>query len=172
MELKQKLGVIWSIVGCTCIIGSGIIRVLPKAIDAFQVNLNLLQWVVLILWILFMIAGEGYRGFQKQFSPRFAARMWHLTQHGRTPDLWLAPFFCIGYYGSSRRRIISSWSLTAGVTIIILIVIHIVQPWRGIIDCGVLAGLVYGLICTYTMVWKTLDRRDYLADPEIVESHL
>lgn len=167
MQLKRKLGAVWGIVGITLILGSAIFRVWPKAVDAFHVGLNPFQWVVLVLWVGFMLISEGYWGFQKQFSPRVAARMWQLAQHGQTCDLWLAPFYCVGYYGSTRRRMITSWSLTAGITLIIVIVIHLSQPWRGIIDCGVALGLLYGLISVYAFTWRTLHNRTHVADPEV-----
>lgn len=167
MQIRRKIGAAWGIVGVTLIIGSAVLRVLPHAIDAFRVGLNPLEWVVLVLWVALMLFGEGYRGFQKQFSPRVAARMWHLANHGRSLDVWLAPLYCVGYYHASRRRIISSWSLTAGVTLLIIIVIHFAQPWRGIIDCGVVLGLLYGLICIYVFTWQTLRSQQYVADPEV-----
>jgi hypothetical protein len=167
VQLKRRVGAVWGIAGITLIIGSAIIRVTPKALDAFRVGLHPLQWAVLVVWVTFMLIGEGYRGFQLKFSPRVAARMWHLLQHGRSVDLWLAPFYCIGYYGASKRRIISSWSLTVGVTLIILVVVQLPQPWRGIIDCGVVLGLLYGLICVYAFTWRTLRSRIYVTDPEV-----
>lgn len=166
MHLKRKLGAMWSIVGITLILGSAVARVWPKAVDAFRVGLHPFQWVVLVLWVTFMLVGEGYRGFQLKFSPRVVARTRHLLQHGGARDLWLAPFYSIGYYSASRRRIISSWSLTVGVTLIILIVVQLPQPWRGIIDCGVVLGLLYGLVCVYVFTWQMIRGRIYIADPE------
>lgn len=169
MQTKHVVGAVWSIIGITVIVGGAIVRVWPRTVEAIAVGLDPLQWTVLVLWVTFMLIGEGYRGFQRQFSPRFAARMWSLLQHGRTVDLWLAPFYCIGYYRTTRRRMLSSWSLTIGVTLIILVVAHIAQPWRGIIDTGVLLGLSYGLISIYVFAWQTLQRRTYATDPEVTK---
>jgi len=167
-SVKHIVGAVWGIVGVALVLGSAVVRVWPKAADAFRFGLNPLQWIVLVVWVTFMLIGEGYRGFQLNFSPRVAARMWYLVQHGRTTDLLLAPFYCICYYGASRRRIISSWSLTAGVTLIILIVTRIEQPWRGIIDCGVVLGLLYGLVCVFYFVWQTIRSRKYPISPDII----
>ena len=170
MRLKHKVGAVWGIVGVTLIIGSAVGRVWPRTVDAFRIGLNPLGWVVLAIWVAFMLIGEGYRGFQLKFSPRVAARAWHLLHHGRPIDLWLAPLYCMGYFHATRRRMISSWSLTAGVALIIFAVIHFAQPWRGIIDCGVILGLLYGLIWIYIFTWRTLRSKKYVADPEIASS--
>lgn len=151
---KHPLGAIWAAVGITLILGGAIFRVTPRVFDAFDVGLSLWQWVILVAWVGFMLVSEGYRGFQLKFSPRVATRMWYLYQHGRTLDLWLAPLYCIGYYGAPRRRIISSWLLTIGVALIIIVVSQFTQPWRGIIDCGVVLGLLYGLISVYVSIWQ------------------
>ncbi len=169
MEFKRKLGAAWAAIGVTLILGSALMRVAPKVVDALRIGLSPGQWAVLVMWSVVMLVSEGYRGFQQQFSPRFAARMWHLTQKGNGRDLWLAPLFCIGYYGSTRRRMITSWTLTLGVTAIILIVIQLAQPWRGIVDAGVVLGLFYGLIATYVCIVQTWRQRTYLADPEVRE---
>ena len=125
------------------------------------------QWAVLIAWTGFMLIGEGYSGFQKQFSPRVAARMWHLLHHGRNIDLVLAPLYCVGYYHGTRKRIISSWLLSAGIVGLILIVVKFSDPWRGIVDIGVVLGLLYGLAWVYICTWQTLTKRCYIIDPEI-----
>lgn len=169
MHLKNKLGATWGILGITLIIGSAIVRLFPKAVDAIHFGLSPFEWIALLVWVSFMLFFEGYRGFQLNFSPRFAARLWHLLQKGRAVDLLLAPFYCMGFFHTTRRRMISSWTLAVGVTLFILVVVHIAQPWRGIIDWGVVLGLLYGLICIYVFTWQTLRRRNYIADPELLK---
>ncbi len=168
MRSSRIAGATWGIVGITLLIGSAVGRLLPRMFDALGMQLTTTEWVVLVTWVLFMLVGEGYRGFQKQFSPRVAARMWHLANHGRTIDLWLAPLYCVGYYHATRRRKVSSRSLSAGIVVLILIVVHFSQPWRGIVDTGVVLGLLYGLVWIYIFTWQTIRSRSYIADPEIV----
>ena len=170
MKKARILGATWGITGITFLIGSAIVRLLPRVFDALHMKLTVLEWIVLVVWVAFMLVGEGYRGFQKQFSPRVAARMWHLTNHGRTVDLWLAPFYCVGYFQATRRRKISSWSLSAGIVLLILIVVHFSEPWRGIVDCGVVLGLLYGLVWIYVFTGQTIRSHSYVADPEMAPS--
>jgi hypothetical protein len=161
---------VWGIFGITLIIGSAIYRVLPHAIDAFKVNLTYLEWTVLILWCLFMVVAEGYRGFQKFFSPLVAARTWYLVDHSSPIDLIFAPLFCIGYFHATKKRIITSWLLTSGITLLVVAVSNMSQPWRGIVDSGVLLGLLYGLIWVYIFMFKTFKKRSYIIDPELVSN--
>jgi hypothetical protein len=163
------LGAIWGILGVTLILGSATARVWPHVSDAFNVGLSPLEWIVLILWCVLMVVAEGYRGFQKLFSPRVAARTWHLVNHGRPVDLILAPLYCIGYFHATRKRMIASWSLTAGITLIVVIVRYLPQPWRGIIDSGVVLGLFYGLIWVYIFTVRTFKSRMYIVDPEVAK---
>ena len=69
MKTKRSIGAVWSIVGLTLIIGSAVMRLLPYTLNALTDKLTLFEWVILIVWAFFMVVGEGYRGFQKQFSP-------------------------------------------------------------------------------------------------------
>lgn len=169
MKVTHILGATWGILGVTLILGSAITRVWPHVFDAFNVGLSPLEWIVLILWNVFMVVAEGYRGFQKLFSPRVAARTWHLINHGSPVDLILAPLYCIGYFHATRRRVITSWSLTASITLIVVIVRYLPQPWRGIIDGGVVLGLFYGLIWVYVFIIRTFKSHTYIVDPEVTK---
>jgi hypothetical protein len=164
------IGAVWGILGVSLILGSAILRVIPHVLDAFNVGLSAFQWIILLVWCSFMLVAEGYRGFQKLFSPRVAARTWYLVNHGKTIDLILAPLYCMGYFHATKKRIITSWSLTAGITLLIIGVRFMAQPWRGIIDSGVVLGLLYGLIWVYVFTIRTFMSHTYLSDPEVAPS--
>jgi hypothetical protein len=172
LKVTRIIGAIWAILGLSLILGSAIIRIIPHVFSAFDRGLSAVQWIILIIWCGFMLITEGYRGFQKLFSPRFAARTWYLTNHGKKIDLILAPFFCMAYFGTTRKRIITSWALTIGIVILIVVVHLVSQPWRGIIDSGVVLGLVYGLIWVYIFTLRSFVSHSYLVDPEVVPSNL
>lgn len=168
MKNARVLGAIWGILGVSIILTIAILRVTPHVFNAINIGLSSLQWVVLVIWSAFMLVAEGYRGFQKNFSPRVVARAWYLINHGKKVDLTLAPFFCMGYFHATRKRIITSWSLTIGIVLLIVGVRFIAQPWRGIIDSGVVLGLLYGLVWVHIFTVRTLIGRSYLEDPEIM----
>ena len=130
------------------------------------------HWVVLLLNTLLMAYLEGYRGFQKGFSPRVAARAKYLAQHPKLLHVCLAPFFCLGYFYTSRRRQISVIALTLGIILLVRLVGLLDQPWRGIIDAGVVVGLSWGLVsfllfCVQAFTSPTFDHSPQV--PEIVQ---
>lgn len=168
MKTARKLGVIWGVVGITALIGSAIIRLLSNVFEGINAGLSPSEWTALALWCVFMFITEGYQGFQKKFSPRFAARAWHLINHGRPLDIILAPLYCIGYFHAVKKRIITSWALTVSIILLVMIVRYTPQPWRGIIDSGIILGLAYGLIWIYICLVKTLRKRCYIVDPEVI----
>ena len=102
---------------------------------------------------------EGYRGFQQGFSPRAAARVRHLRDHASWLETVLAPLFVMSYFHAHRRRQIISLLLTSLIICLVLVVRLIPQPWRGIIDLGVVAGLTWGVLSLAVCVWKEL-RKD------------
>ncbi|WP_375487662.1 hypothetical protein [uncultured Jatrophihabitans sp.] len=151
----RRVAAVWGLVGVVLILGDAIVRVWPFTLDALRHHLSTLQWVVLAAWVLSMGVGEGYRGFQLRFSRRVVARRDSLRRHGHGVDLVLAPLYCIGYFHAERRQVISSWSLTVGIVVLILLVRLVDQPWRGIIDAGVVAGLAYGLVSLLVLVSRS-----------------
>jgi hypothetical protein len=52
----------------------------------------------------------------------------------------------MGYFYATRKRMIVSWAVTSGIVLLILAVRLLPQPWRGIVDLGVVAGLTWGLV--------------------------
>lgn len=60
-------------------------------------------------------------------------------------------------------------SITSGVIVVILLVRMLAQPWRGIIDAGVIVGLGMGLISMgYFGILASMGR-DIPIDPDLPE---
>lgn len=133
-------------------------------------GLTTLQWVVLVIWVLFMLVAEGYRGFQKKFSPRTAARIKHLRDHPKALHVILAPLFCMGYFHALRKTRIIAFALTFGIVLLVIMVKFVPQPWRGIIDAGVVLGLTYGIISLLILTAKALFSADFAHSPEVPAS--
>ena len=164
------IGALWGITGISLLLGSAIYRLTPVALSILQLNLIWYHWVTLVLVIVFMAHSEGYKGFQKGFSPRVAARARYLVAQPRLLHALLAPLFCMGYFHATKKRKITSISVTIGIILLILGVRLLPQPWRGIIDAGVVVGLVWGLISILIfsiMAWVSV-RFDY--SPDLPES--
>lgn len=162
-------GALWGLAGVSLLLGSAVCRLSPLAADIFSGELLWYHWISLIGIVVFMAYAEGYRGFQQRFSPRVAARAKYLKQHPRPLHVLLAPFFCMGYFHASKKRQITSISLTAGIIVLVLLVRLLAQPWRGIIDAGVVVGLVWGLVSLLGFSAKALAADNFACPPEIPE---
>ena len=160
------LGAIWGIAGVSTLLGWAIYRLTPLALDGLSQDLTWYHWAALVAWVAFMAFGEGYRGFQKAFSPRVAARARYLMHHPRPLHVLLGPVFCMGFIHATRRRKIVSSAVTGGVIFLVLIVRLLPQPWRGIVDLGVVVGLSWGLIALLLFTARALFAEHYDHPPE------
>jgi hypothetical protein len=115
-----------------------------------------------------MLVAEGYRGFQQNFSPRVAARARHLASHPTPLRVALAPLFLMGFFGATRRRKITTWCLTLGIFLLVVAVRRLEQPWRGVVDVGVVLGLSWGLVALLVFALRAFSRRG-LAYPAEIE---
>jgi uncharacterized membrane protein len=162
-----NLGALWGLAGVLGLLLSACYRLWPKAVDAFSHSLAWYHWASLAVIVLGMAYAEGYKGFQLAFSPRTAARARYLRQNPRIINVILAPFFCMGYFHATKRRKVTSISLTLGIIVLIILVSFVPQPWRGIIDAGVVVGLVWGIVSLLVFSVQALLRGDYPFSPEV-----
>lgn len=162
------IGAFWGPFGLALLLVEALYKLVPIAWTALQMPLHAGHWVALVLWVLFMGFTEGYRGFQKAFSPRFAARARWLRDQGTPLTLWLAPFFCMGLFGTTRKRKIVAWTLTLGIVLLVVTLRFLPQPWRGIVDAGVVVGLSWGLASLVWFCVPALMSDAPVADPEVV----
>jgi hypothetical protein len=160
-------GALWGITGFSLFLGSAIYRLTLLSMDAFSYDFLWYHWASLVLIVMIMAYAEGYRGFQQSFSPRFAARAKYLKSHPNTLYAILGPFFCMSYFHASRKRMVTSISLTVGIIMLILSVRLLPQPWRGIMDAGVVIGLLWGLISILIFSFQAFFSNEFLYSPEV-----
>ena len=137
---------IWGVLGFSALLGKAIYQLTPLAIAALRMPLDAIQWAALAAWVVVAAWSEGYRAFQLQLAPRLAARAQYLTAHPKPLFVVLAPFYCMGLIHATRKRLITSWSVLLGVVGLVIAVRLLDQPWRGIVDAGVVIGLSWGLV--------------------------
>jgi hypothetical protein len=140
------IGVVWGLAGVVFILGYAVVRLFPVTLAAFEQPWQWYHWACLIGFVVLMAYSEGYKGFQRAFSPRVAARLKYLYAYPRPRHVLLSPLFCMGYFYIQRRRRIVIYMITSSIIAIVFAVKFLSQPWRGIIDAGVLVGLTWGLI--------------------------
>jgi hypothetical protein len=166
-SIAGNIGSIWGLAGVLALLLSACLRLWPKAVDALSYSFAWYHWAALVAIVIGMAYAEGYKGFQQAFSPRTAARARYLRQNPRIVHVILAPFFCMGYFYATRRRKITSISLTLGIIVLIVLVSFVSQPWRGIIDAGVVVGLAWGIVSLLAFGFRALGGDTYPYNPEV-----
>ncbi len=164
------LGATWGLAGVFLLLGSAVYRLSAVAAAAFSYKLHLEHWMALLVFIFFMAYAEGYRAFQQRFSPRVAARAKYLRNHPQILHAVLAPLFCMGFFYATRRRKITSISVTAGIVILIVLVRLLPQPWRGIIDLSVVVGLGWGIVSLAFFAYQAFASEEFNYPPDVPES--
>ena len=169
-SLKGFLAVIWAIAGLLVLLGFACWRLSAYTIESLSMPLNWMHWLVFIGFALFMAHGEGYKGFQKKFSPRFAARCKYLLHNTTVLQLVLAPLFCMAYFHAPKKRVIATFALTAMIIVFIFSFRLIPQPWKGLLDFGVVLGLFWGMLSTLFFCFKAFTDETFSWDAEVLET--
>ncbi len=165
--LLGQLGAIWGVVGVCLLLSFAVYRLSLIAIDSFEFSFQWYHWVILVGNSLFMAHSEGYKGFQKSFSPRVAARARYLKFNPQIHLIILAPLFCMGYFHATRRRLIATYLLTIAIITLIILFNQISQPWRGILDAGVVIGLSWGVVSIIVYFIQAMTGGDFEFSAEI-----
>jgi hypothetical protein len=150
---------LWGLLGVLFNLGYAVYRVVPYSVAAFQMPLKWYHWIVMVAFALQMLYSEAYKGFHLKFCPRVTARMRYLRHHFNWRDALLAPIFCVGYYNASKRTKIVAYGIFIFVFVIVRLMQFIPQPWRGVIDVGVVVGLSAGMLSLiYHAIWAFSDK--------------
>jgi hypothetical protein len=162
--LRAKMIAVFATSQVALMLCSALARLTPVALEPWETGaLGTLGMGVAIAWGVFNAYAEGYRGFQRRFSPRTIARAAYLGENPRFVDVALALPFTLGLYFTTRRQLMVSWGLLVGIVGLIVAVRALPQPYRGIVDGGVVVGLGWGLLSLlyslghYLVTGKTSD---------------
>lgn len=166
-SLIGSLGSFWGVAGVSLLLSFAVYRLTVVAIDAFAFPFQWYHWLVLFGNIAFMAHSEGYKGFQKGFSPRVAARARYLKYNPRLSHVLVAPLFCMSYFFATRKRLVITYTLTLGIVLLVIIFHQISQPWRGILDAGVVVGLSWGIASLIWFAFAALGTGEYEASAEV-----
>lgn len=159
MYLPRALGMVaafWGVGGAITLLGFAVSRMVKQCLDATNYDTHAGHIIVLLAWTFFMAYSEGYRGFQRGYSPRVAARALYLRQHSTLVRLLLAPLFCMGFFGAPLRRRITVVVLIVMIWLLVVAFRQLPQPWRGVLDFGVAVGLTWGIVATVIYFFKYL----------------
>jgi hypothetical protein len=149
----------WGVLGVALLLCRALYQLTPLALEPIvSSSLGLPHWLLLLAWVGFNAYAEGYVGFHRKFSPRVVGRALYL---GRNPTLFRVLFaapYCIGLFHAPRKTMITSWTLVLVIAVVVFGVRHLPQPWRGIIDAGVVVGLGIGLVSLVAQFLVALNR--------------
>lgn len=132
--------------GVVLLLLTALVRLTPFVLELVPDSLSALHWLALIVSVLFMAYTEGYRGFYQQFSPRVVRRAASVGESSNYYHILLAPLFCMGFIHATRARKIAAFGLTIMIIGFVILVRYLPQPWRGIVDAGVVVGLAIGVL--------------------------
>lgn len=164
--IRNLLGV-WGVAQVISVLANAVKRLAPVAMQPLQHNdLQAYQWALYVGWSGYMVYAEGYKGFQKKFSPMVVQRAFDLINHPSILNILLAGPYCMGMFNASRKRMIVSWSITAGVFSLVKLVKLLPYPYRAIVDAGVVLGLSYGALSILVLTIKALLGGKVIADEE------
>jgi hypothetical protein len=150
---------VWGVGSVVAVLLHAIFGLTPIALEALDgFELTWWQWSITATWVVFMAYSEGYQGFHQSFSPRVVARAFHLAEEPRLHRILLAPAYCVGLFHARRRTLVVAWVVTLGVVALVLVVREIPQPWRGLIDLGVVIGLMLGTFSILVFFVRGLTR--------------
>ena len=137
---------LWGFLGVVALVGKSLFVLAPVALEVLRPGaLDGWQWGVLLVWVAFMAYGEGFLGFHRKFSPRVVARAFGLSREPTALRVLLAAPYCLSLFHAPRRNMVTSWMLVLTIAALVVGVRQIPQPWRGIVDAGVVVGLGIGL---------------------------
>jgi hypothetical protein len=142
----------WGVLGILALLAQAMVRLTPLAIEPVTAGrMSSGQWALYVGWSLFNAYAEGYRGFQRAFCPRVVARAFYLARHPRPLHVLLAPLFCMAFFHAKPKNLRLAWGLFTLIVVLIVLVHMLPQPWRGIVDVGVVIGLGWGVVATVAL---------------------
>lgn len=150
MGTSARIVALWGIASVTIVLSQAIVRLAPRAIEPWlDGSMTAAQIALYVAFVVFNAWAEGYRGFQQRFCPRVVARAFHLGRHPRPLRVLFAPAYCMSLFHARTRTIVVGWALVALLVVVVALVRFVPQPWRGIIDGGVVVGLGWGILALW-----------------------
>jgi hypothetical protein len=155
--LVYTITFLWGVSGVLLLFARAIVRLTPMALAPIaERSLSPLQIALYVAWVLFNAYSEGYRAFQKSFCPRVVGRAHQLASAPTLLRALLAPCYCLSLFHANRRGLTLAWSMLAIIAVLVWLLRITPQPWRGIIDGGVVVALGWGALVIVVLSIKTL----------------
>ena len=59
----------------------------------------------------------------------------------------------MGFFHATTRRMVTTYALTGAIVAFVALARLLEQPWRGILDAGVVVGLAWGILSLLWSAW-------------------
>ena len=165
-----RIGFFWGAIGVIGLLFTSVVRLSDIALEFLLYPAQIWHYGALALWVVFMAYSEGYKGFQQGFSPRVAARLIWLQKNPKPWLVVLAPVYAMGFIYASKKRTIVSFCILVMVMVFIFIALNLPQPWRPILDAGVVVGLLWGVVATCWQIIMVMRAGASLVNPDLPRS--
>jgi hypothetical protein len=150
----------WGVGGVLALLARALYRLSPMAWQPIAEGLLTTPLIVLYAaWVAFNAYCEGYRAFQKAFCPRVIGRAHHLASNPRLLHALLAPLFCLSLFHANRRGLTVAWVMLTRIALFVWLLRMTPQPWRGIVDGGVVVALAWGALALMVFAIRALTGR-------------
>ena len=137
-----------------------VLRLGPRILELNEFTLSPLHWLVMVVFVVWMAWAEGFKGFYRAFSPRVIARSSYLGQLAHPVLSLFAPLFCVGFFYFIGCLWFVCFVLTGTIVGLVMLLRITPQPWRGIIDAGVVTGLTLGIV-SLLYYWLQVERGEW-----------
>ena len=149
----------WGVGGVLLLFARAVTRLAPMAWQPLvDGSLSPLQLLAYAAWVVFNGYSEGYRAFQKAFCPRVVGRAHQLASAPTLARALLAPLYCLSLFHANRRGLTLAWVMLAVIAGLVWLLRITPQPWRGIVDGGVVVALGWGTLAMLFFAAQTLRR--------------
>ncbi|HWO14327.1 MAG TPA: hypothetical protein VNN80_32700 [Polyangiaceae bacterium] len=156
-RLTYQLTFLWGVGGVLFLFARALVRLAPMAWQPIaDASLSPAQVLLYAAWVAFNAYSEGYRAFQKSFCPRVVGRAHLLASDPTLLRALLAPLYCLSLFHANRRGLTVAWVMLATIAGLVWLLRVTPQPWRGIIDGGVVVALAWGALVILILAVRTL----------------
>jgi len=136
----------WGVGAHLAIIAVAIRRLLAAGLAGLA-GAGTIGWALAAACVAAFLWFQGYRGFQRAFSPLVAGRAAHLASHPRPWHALAAPLHVCGFVHATPGRRTRAALLFGSMPFLVWGVARLPEPWHAAVDLGVACGLLWGAAC-------------------------